>query len=64
MEKRFGYYIFVGAAIGGVFGIGLGAANGNVALGLGLGALGGVFIGWFMAAAALQNRDEKKEGRR
>jgi hypothetical protein len=60
MERKFGYYIFVGLLIGGVFGMGLGAANGNTILGIALGALGGVFIGWFAAAAALENRIGKK----
>ena len=58
MERKFGYYIILGLAIGVVFGMGMGAANGNTLFGIGLGALFGVFIGWFVAAAA-QNR--KKE---
>jgi uncharacterized protein YcfJ len=61
MERRFGYYIFLGLVIGAVLGVGLGAAIGKTALGVGFGALGGVFIGWFVAAAALQDRNRKKE---
>jgi uncharacterized protein YcfJ len=60
MERKFGYYIFEGLLIGGLLGMGLGSANGNTILGIALGALGGVFIGWFVAAAALENRVEKK----
>ena len=60
MERKFGYYIVLGLLIGMVFGMGLGAANGNTIWGIGLGALFGVFIGWFVAAAALQNRNKMK----
>ena len=60
MERKFGYYIVLGLLIGLVFGMGLGAANGNTIWGIGLGALFGVFIGWFVAAAALQNRNKMK----
>ena len=60
MERKFGYYIVLGLLIGAVFGLGLGAANGNTIWGIGLGALFGVFIGWFVAAAALQSRDKTK----
>jgi len=59
MERKFGYYIVLGLLIGVVFGMGLGAANGNTIWGIGLGALGGVFIGWFVAAAALEHRDKQ-----
>jgi hypothetical protein len=61
MERRFGYYILLGLLIGAVLGVGLGAAIGNTALGVGLGALGGVFIGWFAAAAALEKRSGNKD---
>ena len=56
MERKFGYYIFLGLIMGVVFGMGLGAANGSVIWGIGLGALAGVFIGWFIATAALESR--------
>lgn len=58
MERKYGYYIVLGLAIGVVFGMGVGAANGNTIWGIGLGALFGVFIGWFIAVAA-QNRNKK-----
>jgi hypothetical protein len=57
VDRRFGYYIVMGLAVGVVLGFLVGAASGNALLGIGLGALGGAFIGWFIAAAALQNRD-------
>ena len=60
MDRKFGYYIALGLVIGVVFGMGVGAASGNTLFGIGLGALGGVFIGWFVAAAALKNRDKNK----
>jgi hypothetical protein len=61
MDRRFGYYIVLGLVIGVAFGTLVGAASGNTLLGIGLGALGGVFIGWFVAAAALQTRGRKGE---
>ncbi|GIK42944.1 MAG: hypothetical protein BroJett011_67770 [Chloroflexota bacterium] len=60
MERKFGYYILLGLVIGVVFGMGLGAANGNAIWGIWLGALGGVFIGWFIAVAALENRKNEE----
>lgn len=51
MNKKFGLFIFLGLGIGGIFGVGLGAANGNATLGTAIGAIAGVFIGWFIAAA-------------
>lgn len=56
MDKKFGYYVLLGLFIGSVFGIGLGSANGNTYLGLGMGVLIGVFIGWFLAVADLPRR--------
>lgn len=60
MEQRDGIFIFLGLIIGAVFGMGLGAANGNVLMGIGLGALAGTFIGWFGAMAAYEQRTKKK----
>jgi ABC-type uncharacterized transport system permease subunit len=59
MKQRFGVYI-ISLLIGAVFGMGLGAANGNPAIGTIGGALAGVFLGWFIAAAVLEK--EKKKG--
>jgi uncharacterized protein YcfJ len=55
MDRKFGYIIFVGMAIGAVFGMGIGAANGNALFGLWLGAVAGGFLGWFIAAAAQEH---------
>jgi hypothetical protein len=49
MERALGIYVFMGLVIGGVLGVGFGAAIQNPILGIALGALGGVFIGWFVA---------------
>lgn len=54
MNKKFGYYIVIGLLIGAIFGMGIGAANGNPVTGIGMGALAGVFLAWFIAAAILK----------
>ena len=59
MDKKFGYYVFGGLLIGAVFGL-LWSANGNPILGVALGALAGVALGWFIAAADLENRNKEK----
>jgi ABC-type uncharacterized transport system permease subunit len=59
MDKKFGYYVFGGLLIGAVFGS-LWTANGNILLGMAFGALAGVGIGWFIAAAALEKNNRKK----
>ncbi len=62
MDKRFGYFVFGGMLIGAFFGL-MWAAGGNTILGIGIGALAGVAIGWFGAAAVMekekQNRQDK-----
>ncbi|MEO8356658.1 MAG: hypothetical protein ABI621_12140 [Chloroflexota bacterium] len=63
MTKQFGLFIVVGLAVGASFGVFLGAAIGNTPLGIGMGAmgaLGGLFLGWFMAAAVVENQKSKK----
>ena len=47
--------------IGAIFGLGWGAATENPIAGLGGGALAGVFIGWFVAAAALEKQKRQKD---
>ncbi len=54
MDKRYGYFFVAGLAIGALFGSVYGAANGNGLAGIGGGAVLGVFVGWFAAAAAMQ----------
>ena len=61
MGRKFGYYIALGLLTGVLLGRGVGAASGNIILGIALGALAGLFVGWFVAAAVLQNRDDKKK---
>jgi len=57
-EQKFGIYIFVGLLIGAFFGMLLG--NANPILGVGSGALAGVFIGWFIAAAVMEKENKDK----
>ena len=59
MEKIFGYFIFGGALIGAMFG--LIWSGGEIPLwGMGAGALVGAFLGWFIAAAVLEQRKKEK----
>jgi hypothetical protein len=55
MDRRFGYCVIAGLAIGAVWGLLWGSAGGNALRGIELGALAGVAIGWFAGAAVLQN---------
>jgi hypothetical protein len=54
MDKKFGYYVFGGLLVCAIFGSGIGSANGSALIGLGIGALVGVFLGWFIAAAVME----------
>lgn len=56
-EQKFGSYIFLGFALGGITGMVLEAGNGNTFFGFWTGALVGVFLGWFIAAAVRQNKN-------
>ena len=60
MDKKFGYYIFGGLLIGALFGL-IWAGGGNSLMGLGIGALIGTAIGWFIAAAVLENQKKQKK---
>lgn len=55
MDKRFGYYVFGGLLVGALLGWAW-SANGSGLLGIGIGALVGVFTGWFIAAAVVEKR--------
>lgn len=55
-EQKFGLYLFLGFAFGGILGLALGTASGNIFVGFWTGALIGVAIGWFAAAAMLQQK--------
>jgi len=56
MDKKFGYYIFGGLLIGAIFGMMAAGVTG-----LAIGALIGTFIGWFIAAAVLENQKKEKK---
>jgi len=59
MKRKFGIYIFLGLLVGALFGIFLGAGSANPILGIGGGALAGVFIGWLIAAAVMEKEKKK-----
>lgn len=56
-EQKFGSYVLLGFVIGGITGMVLEAGNGNTFFGFWIGALVGVFLGWFIAAAVRQNKN-------
>jgi hypothetical protein len=63
MDKRkFGYYVFGGAILGAFFGW-IWSAGGNLLVGLGLGTVIGMSIGWFAAAYVMEQDKRKKEGK-
>jgi uncharacterized protein YcfJ len=59
MNKIFGHFIFGGLLVGAMFGL-IGAGGGNALMGIGVGALAGAFIGWFIAAAVLEQKKKEK----
>ena len=61
MDRNFGLYIVLGLVIGAVFGVPFGPAIGNTTLAIALGAFGGVFVGWFIAAAVLEDSKGKSK---
>jgi NhaP-type Na+/H+ or K+/H+ antiporter len=60
MNRDFGLFIFVGMAIGALFGLPFAEPIGNALLAVGIGALAGLFLGWFLAAARRQLQKEKR----
>lgn len=62
-EQKFGLYLFLGFALGGILGLVLGTASGNIFNGFWIGALIGIAIGWFVAAVLMEKQKEKKEGK-
>ncbi len=52
-KKKFGYFVFGGLLLGAVLGL-MWSAGSNSLTGMGIGALIGLAIGWFAAAAMLQ----------
>lgn len=61
MDKQLGLYIVVGLGFGAILGVFLGEAIENMGLGVALGALGGTFLAWFVAAAVREESREKDE---
>ena len=61
MKRKFGIYVFLGMLIGAAFGLFFGAGGVNPLFGVGGGALVGVAIGWFIAAAMMEREKEKNE---
>lgn len=59
MDKKFGYYVFAGLLIGALLGWSW-AAGSNPLVGIGIGALVGTSIGWFIAAAVLEQQKKQK----
>jgi ABC-type uncharacterized transport system permease subunit len=59
MDKKFGYYVFGGLLIGAFLGWGW-SGDGNPFAGIGIGALVGLFLGWFIAAAVLEKSNKEK----
>jgi len=62
MDKKFGYYIFGGLLLGAFLGWMWSASN-NPLVGMGIGAFFGAGIGWFIAAAVFEKRDEKEKNK-
>lgn len=60
MEQKFGYYILLGFILGTILGVAWGRTAENMLLFITFGALGGVFIGWFIAAILQYRNDENK----
>jgi len=59
MDKKFGYFVFGGLLIGAFLGWGW-SANGHILMRIGIGALVGVALGWFIAAAVLEKSNKEK----
>lgn len=57
MKSEFGVTILAGFLMGCLIGSSLGAAQGHPILGGAIGALGGVFLGWFIAAIVIERRN-------
>ena len=60
MDNRIiGYFAFGGMLIGALLGMAW-VGQGNPITGMAGGAVAGAFIGWFIAAAVLENQKQKK----
>jgi ABC-type uncharacterized transport system permease subunit len=61
MKRKFGIYVFAGLLIGAIFGIFFGAGSENPILGISISAFAGAAIGWFTAAAVMENENKKNK---
>lgn len=61
-KRKFGVYVFLGLLIGALLGTGMGASSANQAAWTAGGALAGLAIAWFIAAAVIE-RDKNKQAR-
>jgi ABC-type uncharacterized transport system permease subunit len=59
MDKKFGYYVFGGLVLGAILGW-LWSASNNPLIGMGIGAVIGMAIGWFAAAADIEKNNKVK----
>ena len=57
MERKFGIYVFGGLLVGAVLGGLWGAAGEHTVAAMVIGALAGLAVGWFIAAATLEKRN-------
>lgn len=60
MDKKFGLYIIIGLFVGALFGVSFTPVIGNDLLAISGGALAGVFLGWFIAAAVNARKQNGK----
>ena len=58
-NKVFGYFIFGGLLIGALFGL-IWSGGVNPLMGVGIGAMVGISIGWFAGAAYFEQRKKQK----
>lgn len=63
VRRTLALYALAGAAIGSTFGVFIGAVSGHRLLGVGIGALAGLYVGWFVAAAVLERRKDRAADR-
>ena len=59
MDKKFGYMVFGGLLVGAMFGL-IAAGRTSPLAGIGIGAVVGAFLGWFIAAAVLEQQKKQK----
>jgi hypothetical protein len=50
MNKRVVLFIFLGAVVGGLFGLSYAAASNDSGAGIAVGAMAGAFLGWYAGA--------------